>query len=59
MIDLDSLSGYTEMAKLYLEGKGVRQDRGIALELLQRPCDGGIQEACDLGGLIPAPLPGS
>jgi len=59
MIDMDSVSGYTEMAKLYLEGKGVRQDRGIALELLQRPCDLGIQEACVLGGLTPAPLPGS
>lgn len=59
MIDMGSQAGYVEMAKLYLEGKGVRQDRGIALELLQRPCDLGIQEACDLGGLTPAPLPGS
>lgn len=59
MIDMGSLSGNMEMAKLYLEGKGVRQDRGIARELLRRPCDLGIQEACDLGGLTPAPLPGS
>lgn len=59
MIDMGAEAGYLELAKLHLEGKGVPRDRAAALRLLQRPCDGGVQEACDLGGLTPAPFPTS
>jgi TPR repeat protein len=56
MVDMGSVSGHMELAKLYLEGKGVPRNRDIALELLQRPCDTGVREACDLGGLTPAQI---
>jgi TPR repeat protein len=56
MADMGSDSGRMELAKLYLEGKGVPRDREVALQLLQRPCDTGVQEACELGGLTPAPI---
>lgn len=59
MIDMGAEAGYMELAKLHLEGKGVPKDRAAALKLLQRPCDSGVQEACDLGGLTPAPFPTS
>lgn len=59
MINMGAEAGYMELAKLYLEGQGVPKDRAAALKLLQRPCDSGVQEACDLGGLTPTPLPGS
>ena len=56
MVDMGSTSGHMELAKLYLEGKGVPRNRETAIELLRQPCDTGVQEACELGGLTPAPM---
>lgn len=38
---------------------GLAKAAHMAIQLTQTPCDGGVAEACELGGLTPAPSPTS